>query len=417
MRSAGVEGVIIRATHGSSVDTKLTENVAPSTPRRLSGCRSWFLLVHQSQEGFGHRNGEYRQRSRRSTALWATPTRCTCSTSRTTGTNLRTGERRRCSGRRSPGISGNTWSGCTLSLPGIHIIAYSNASFWDGAVSGTNQKWVGDPALAAEIDWIVPRYPVWPPSRLRTVAQRNEWAKTSSKPPKSPSGWAEWAFDQQPAGPKVPSGVEWAGWQFSADYNRLGGLYGCSSADLISTSSAGRSGRSGPASARSSDWVALASGDELKPGEARTTDDGHLNLTNVSVGDVAVQRVIWSTGTGGKNRVALVMQPDGNLVQRDGSGAVLFETGTTGNPGAELRVDRNGVAAVVAPDDRVLWSSSDGMTTPDVGRTKTARVRRGDGWIKIADRELGDGSRWQELRELNGGSSRVLHEGDEIRLP
>ena len=28
MRSAGVEGVIIRATHGSSVDTKLTENVA-----------------------------------------------------------------------------------------------------------------------------------------------------------------------------------------------------------------------------------------------------------------------------------------------------------------------------------------------------------------------------------------------------
>ena len=173
----------------------------------------------------------------------------------------------------------------------------------------------------------------------------------------------------------MPSGVEWAGWQFSADYNRLGGLYGCSSADLDLNIVRREKWQEWTGSARSSDWVALASGDELKPGEARTTDDGHLNLTNVSVGDVAVQRVIWSTGTGGKNacgaRDAARREPRSTgSSARSSSRPVL-----TGNPGAELRVDRNGVAAVVAPDDRVLWSSSDGMTTPDVGRTKTARVR------------------------------------------
>ena len=204
MRSAGVEGVIIRATHGSSVDTKLTENVAGArrggyqdadlgfysfiNPKRGSSTETATATVQAIDRALGHTDTLYMHDIE----------------------NYRNEPPDRGKGP----VFGAAFSGYLRQhmervralAPGIHIIAYSNASFWDGAVSGTNQKWVGDPALAAEIDWIVPRYPVWPPSRLGTVAERNEWAKTSPKPPKSPSGWAAWAFDQQPAGPKTPSG-------------------------------------------------------------------------------------------------------------------------------------------------------------------------------------------------------------------
>ena len=90
--------------------------------------------------------------------------------------------------------------------PGIHIIAYSNASFWDGAVSGTNQKWVGDPALAAEIDWIVPRYPVWPPSRFFVALCRRQRRKAME------GRATEWVgrMGLRPAAGR-PEGAEWRG--------------------------------------------------------------------------------------------------------------------------------------------------------------------------------------------------------------
>jgi len=97
-------------------------------------------------------------------------------------------------------------------LPDTPILAYSNASFYDGMV--------GDFDLAASLEWIVPRYPVSTP----TGYQR--W------PLPDVHGWEEWAFARAPDGPKSPMGVPWGGWQFSAGNNGQGARYGCASSNL-----------------------------------------------------------------------------------------------------------------------------------------------------------------------------------------
>lgn len=97
--------------------------------------------------------------------------------------------------------------------PGMRLIAYSNSSFYDHAV--------GDLALAQSLDWIVPRYPAY------SLA-----AYIQNPLPTSVNDWKYWAFKLAPKGPNSPLGVKWEGWQFSAGYNRQGAVYGCSSTDL-----------------------------------------------------------------------------------------------------------------------------------------------------------------------------------------
>ena len=114
-------------------------------------------------------------------------------------------------------------------FPTTKIVGYAGRSYYDG--------WVGDAALAAELDWIVPRYPVYPSGLLLAQATAgnpgplNAWIATSSKPP-SPAGWAAWATMKQPAGPVPPTGAVWAGWQFSAGFNRQAATYGFTGGSL-----------------------------------------------------------------------------------------------------------------------------------------------------------------------------------------
>ena len=100
-----------------------------------------------------------------------------------------------------------------MELAGAHVFAYSNAAFWD--------PFVGDASFPASVDWLVPRYPVHSTVGylLRPV-------------PADPTLGDEWAFARAP-GPFAPMGATgWEGWQFSADYNRQGPRYGCQSSAL-----------------------------------------------------------------------------------------------------------------------------------------------------------------------------------------
>jgi len=55
-------------------------------------------------------------------------------------------------------------------------------------------------------------------------------------------------------------------------------------------------------------------------------------------------------------------------------------------------------------------------TTPKPAKTYT--VKPGDSWWSIAEKELGDGSRYNELAKHNGKTAQsVIHPGDVIRLP
>lgn len=100
-------------------------------------------------------------------------------------------------------------------LPGCRIIGYSNRAFWNSSY-GPN-----DDTLAGELEWIVPRYPLY-----------SDAAYQSRGYPPAPAQWAAYAFSLA-AGPYAPrgSGV-WEGWQFSAGFNRQGPVYGCQSSDL-----------------------------------------------------------------------------------------------------------------------------------------------------------------------------------------
>lgn len=106
------------------------------------------------------------------------------------------------------------WQTFVAAMPGCRVIAYSNAAFWNGP-DGPN-----DDQLAAELEWIVPRYPV------HSVAGYDRVGR-----PGAPSTWDEWAFARAP-GPFPPRGAKWAGWQFSADFNGQGPVYGCQSSAL-----------------------------------------------------------------------------------------------------------------------------------------------------------------------------------------
>lgn len=119
-------------------------------------------------------------------------------------------------------------------VPDCYLFGYTNRAYWDGnakPVTGIDGPWVGDAALAAEMEWIVPRYPVYPPpSVINDPHKLAAWVLTSSKPP-APKDWAEWAYSKA-TGPFPPAGGKTSGWQFSAGWNRQGPVYGCQSSDL-----------------------------------------------------------------------------------------------------------------------------------------------------------------------------------------
>lgn len=100
-------------------------------------------------------------------------------------------------------------------------LGYSHRAYWNGKVASTTSEWVGDDILAAELDFIVARYPAYSDAA---------YARTGY--PGTPDTWDEWAFKAQPQGPIPPRGATWQGWQFSAGWNRQGSTYGVTSRDL-----------------------------------------------------------------------------------------------------------------------------------------------------------------------------------------
>lgn len=343
--------------------------------------------------------------------------------------------------------------------PDMTIIAYTNKSYWNGPVrdppDGTH--WVHDARFAGELEFIVPRFPVLPKLALRksverelerrpknkealraVVAELATWQRKNAPP--EPSQWSAWALERQPLGPEIPKGaLGWAGWQFSADWNGQGPQYGVAhepsdmalvpSLDLniVRTEIWERwTGQTGTGRRVVIETLTpgpdtLVGGQGLAPGEQRISKNGMTTLIHQTDGNVVVRksnRVLFSTNTGGGS-VALIMQTDGNLVLYNHGGAPLFHTRTHGSPGAGMRVENDGRVVVYSPALSVLWASDTipDDTGEDVPGRRTAVVRRGDGWIVIAKRELGDRSRWREIARLNGGETRVLHEGDVIVLP
>ena len=84
-----------------------------------------------------------------------------------------------------------------------------------------------------------------------------------------------------------------------------------------------------------------------------------------------------------------------------------------GNRFRELQALNGGPDRVLHPGDVLVLP---GPATPPAA-ARTTVVQAGDGWIRVAQRALGDGNRFRELQALNGGPDRVLHPGDVLVLP
>jgi hypothetical protein len=100
-------------------------------------------------------------------------------------------------------------------MPNCFVIAYTNRAYWDSALGPR------DPVHAAELEWIVPRYPLY-----------SFAAYERHGVPPEPAQWSEFAFRIKSEGPISPAGAVWSGWQFSAGFNKQGEVYGCESRDL-----------------------------------------------------------------------------------------------------------------------------------------------------------------------------------------
>lgn len=203
----GIQGWIVRATHGRTVDARLGEYVAGL---RAAG-------VDDTQVGF---------------YTFVNPSRCDAVTAATAFVqavldvrgNVDTFLMLDVEDYTSPTNLGSlpvlkgaafvqylvTFVDTLRALaPDARIVFYSNAAYWNA--------WLGEHPFGG--------YPIVVPRYIK-------YSESAPKPPSDPGLWESWCMSQ-PKRPQVPVGwSDWDGWQFSAGYNGMGSVFGATSKDL-----------------------------------------------------------------------------------------------------------------------------------------------------------------------------------------
>lgn len=108
--------------------------------------------------------------------------------------------------------------------------------------------------------------------------------------------------------------------------------------------------------------VVLYPDESMEIGVFRSSPNGVYKVGLTDDGDLVLKQhpsdeIIWSAGTAGRGGNKLSVQPDGNLILRDGSGTTIWTTNTYGYPGARLVVDDGGQVAVKTDTEpsTTLW--------------------------------------------------------------
>ena len=111
----------------------------------------------------------------------------------------------------------------------------------------------------------------------------------------------------------------------------------------------------------------LTAGTELTSGQSITTPGGAYRLTMQGDGNLveynASGAVLWASGTSGNSGDYLTMQGDGNLVLYNSSASALWASGTNGNPGASLVLGDDGNLVVDSAAGTPLWAPT-GLLVP-----------------------------------------------------
>lgn len=209
MRAMGVQGLILRATNGLTVDPRLAEYHAGAlaagfpaeaigfyafcNPKRSNGLQAGAAFLQAVEQVHGHLDAFLM---------------LDVETYVNEGGSL-------------PVLTGPAYVEWLTSMvdflednaPEARILFYTNAAYWNPNV--------GSVAFAM-FDIIVARYPFY-----------SVQANANHPVPADANQWAEWIMAETPKRPQVPAGWgDWDGWQFSAGFNGMGSTYGASSGDL-----------------------------------------------------------------------------------------------------------------------------------------------------------------------------------------
>lgn len=102
----------------------------------------------------------------------------------------------------------------------------------------------------------------------------------------------------------------------------------------------------------------IAPGQRLYPDTEVRSPNGAYRLRYQSDGNLVLYGpagAVWSSGTAGLGGLFAEMQPDGNFVVYNATGADPWESGTAGIPGAELRVQDDGYIVIYDAGGNVPW--------------------------------------------------------------
>lgn len=183
----------------------------------------------------------------------------------------------------------------------------------------------------------------------------------------------------------------------------------------------------------------LRAGNQLGLGETLDSLNGGYTLTLQSDGNLVLTEgtgtVVWASGTDGKGVERANFQTDGNFVLYNGAGEGVWSTQTEGT-GADrivLQDDRN---LVVYAGDADKWASNTATDQPAPAREaapepepvaaeapaapapRTHTVVSGDTLWAIAEQYLGDGNRYTEIAQLNNiANPDLINVGQVITIP
>lgn len=224
MRARAVQGVILRITHGLTLDTRAEEfyeaALQAGYPEHEIG---WYTFINPKRSTAEDAASYAVMHMERITQ--GSPSFLMLDIESFHEESPNRGSCGGWVGQRFAGWLRTFMTRCRVEAPTVPLVGYTNTAFWDsdGGVGHDHRgvPHVGDTDLAGQLDWIVPRYPAY---SLAAYA-RNPL-------PSLPAGWEAWAAARgvEPLPPRGARG--WAGWQFSAGYNRQGARYGATSLDL-----------------------------------------------------------------------------------------------------------------------------------------------------------------------------------------
>jgi hypothetical protein len=103
----------------------------------------------------------------------------------------------------------------------------------------------------------------------------------------------------------------------------------------------------------------LQPGEQLSPGQSRTSSNGQFELSYQGDGNLVLYRLsdgypLWATNTFTPGVVE--MQHDGNLVIYSSGGSAIWWTGTVGYPGARLAVQSDSNLVIYDYYGFPIWS-------------------------------------------------------------